>query len=53
MEDLETELIPHCTQVQKPSKITVAYTLNTIASHMTYDAVLRQDVATIERALGR
>ena len=32
---------------------TVAYTLNTIASHMTYDAVLRQDVATIERALGR
>ena len=32
---------------------TVAYALNTIASHMSYDAVLRQDIATIENSLGR
>jgi chromosomal replication initiator protein len=32
---------------------TVAYSLNTIAAHMSYDAVLRQDIAMIERALGR
>ncbi|MBQ9143757.1 MAG: chromosomal replication initiator protein DnaA [Paludibacteraceae bacterium] len=32
---------------------TVAYSLNAITNHMSYDAVLRQDVAMIERALGR
>lgn len=32
---------------------TVAYSLNAIANHMSYDAVLRQDVAMIERTLGR
>ena len=32
---------------------TVAHSLNTIEAQMTYDAVLRQEVATIERQLGR
>ena len=32
---------------------TVAYSLNTMESQMTYDAVLRQELATIERQLGR
>jgi chromosomal replication initiator protein len=32
---------------------TVAHSLNTIESQMTYDAVLRQEVATIEKQLGR
>lgn len=32
---------------------TVAYSLNTIAAHMTYDAVLCQDINAIERSLGR
>lgn len=32
---------------------TVAHSLNTMADLMSYDAVLRQEVASIERALGR
>ena len=32
---------------------TVAHSLSTIESQMTYDAVLRQEVATIEKQLGR
>ena len=32
---------------------TVAHSLNTIEAQMSYDAVLRQEVATIERQLGR
>ena len=32
---------------------TVAYSLSTMESQMTYDAVLRQELATIERQLGR
>lgn len=32
---------------------TVAHSLNTMEDLMSYDAVLRQEVATIERALGR
>ena len=32
---------------------TVAYSLNTMEDLMSYDAVLRQEVASIERALGR
>ena len=32
---------------------TVAYSLNTMEDLMSYDAVLRQEIASIERALGR